>query len=487
MEKYLKIDFKNLFTDKKIEIYSLVYLIIPYLIFAFGWLKLPIAIILSGLIIFSVYLYVKKLDNNQNYFEDKKALKYFLISILILIIWGLFSGMGGFGYQNNPDWEKNNAIFNDLFSYKWPIFYENYSLIYYLGYYLPAGLVMKLFGWNAGYLFSFVWGITGLILSIYWLKRLSGNFSYLIVLLFVFFSGLDIFGLIAKFIAFPSSQMIIAGKLHIEWWAGFFQFSSNTTSLFWVPQYAMQGWLLTGLILHNIQNHKSSRNLLFLWALCLFGVPFIFLAITSIILAGIYKTKAKELFTIQNFLAAPLIVLIIMLYFNSKAFKDPFSIVTGNIQNPYFIFVYVLFILVEFGLYAIIIHKYFKNDIIWNVNLISMILMPLIKIGGGNEFNMRGSLCYLFILFVFLMKALFDENQAINMTKLQKNALIIIFLIGAVTPLLEITRSTVLYSVGVPVLSKQPNVMDLYYYGNNKQYLGKKDSFFFKYLAKSEN
>ena len=150
---------KNLFSDRNIEAYSLIYIIIPYLIFAFGWLNLPFALLLSGIIIVSAGLYIKNLNNEASETKEvylkNQNLKYFLITILILLVWCLLSGMGGFGFQNNPDYEKNNAIFHDLFLYKWPVAYKDYSLVYYLGYYLPTGLVMKLLGWNLGYIFSF--------------------------------------------------------------------------------------------------------------------------------------------------------------------------------------------------------------------------------------------------------------------------------------------------------------------------------------------
>jgi len=480
----MKEKLNNFFSDKNIEIYSLLYIIIPYIIFSFGWLKLPIALILSFLIVIATFLYAKKLDNKEVYLQNKN-LKYFLTAVLILLVWCLLSGMGGFGFQNNPDWEKNNAIFHDLFLNNWSVIYKDYSLVYYLGYYLPIGLVMKLFGWNIGYLFSFIWGFLGLISAIYWLKRLSGSFSPFILLFFIFFSGLDILGLIIKFAVFPDPETLSSFK-HIgciEWWARFFQFSSNSTSLFWVPQYAIQGWLLTGLILNNIQNHNSSRNLLFLWALCIFGVPFIFLAIIPIIFAGIYKNRGKglkELCSFQNFIAAPSIILIFTAYFTSKAFKDPFNSMSDYMQSPYFIFTYLVFVLMEFGLYAIVIHKYFKNDIIWNVTLLSMILMPFVRIGGGNDFVMRGSACYLFIFFIYIIRAVWQKS----LTKSEKAALAIFFIIGSFTPFLEIKRSATHYSASIPVLSKQYSVMDLYKYRNNSQYLGDKEAFFWKYLAK---
>jgi len=356
---------KNWLSDKNIEIASLAYIIVPYLIFALGWLKLPFGIILSGLIIFSAFLYSKNLNNTEVFLKNKN-LKYFLITILILLVWCLISGLGGFGLQNNPDWEKNNAIFHDLFLNSFPVSYKDYSLVYYLGFYLPIGLIMKLFGWNIGYLFSFLWGFSGLVLAVYWLKRLSGSFSPIITLLFIFFSGLDILGLLTKFSVLNDTYMLdyFKNTKCIEWWAGFFQFSSVSTTLFWVPQYAMQGWLLTGLILHNIKNRSSCENLLFLWALCLFGVPFIFVVLIPIIFAGIYLCKSKKIFSFQNFICSPAIIFIFGSYFTSRAFKDPASFM-GNGFSLYYIFVYILFIIFEFGLYAIILDKYYKNDLIW--------------------------------------------------------------------------------------------------------------------------
>ena len=106
--------------------------------------------------------------------------------------------------------------------------------------------------------------------------------------------------------------------------------------------------------------------------------------------------------------------------------------------------------------------------------------MPLVRIGSANDFVMRGSACYLFILFVYIMKAIWQNS----LKKSKKAALLIFFLIGAFTPFLEIKRSVTHYSAKVPVLSKQYSVMGLYQYRNNSQYLGDKEAFFWKHLAK---
>jgi len=471
---------KNLLSDKNIEIASLVYIILPYLIFAIGWLKLPVGIIFCGLIIFSTILYSKNLNNTEVFLKNKN-LKYFLITILILLIWCSISGLGGFGLQNNPDWEKNNAIFHDLFFNNWAVHYQDYSLVYYLGFYLPTGLIMKLFGWNIGYLFSFAWGFGGLVLVLYWIKRLSGNFSPLITLLFVFFSGLDILGLLTKFSLLNDTYMLefFKNTKCIEWWAGFFQYSSTTTTLFWVPQYAFQGWLLTGLILHNIKNRTSCENLLFLWALCLFGVPFIFVVLIPIIAAGVYLNKGKKLFSFQNTICTPAIIFIFGTYFSSRIFKDPSGFMGSNLNFNY-IFVYILFIIFEFGLYAIILNKFFQKDLIWKTTVSSLILLPLFKFGGGNDLVMRGSAALLFIFFIYLIKFLFGEEKA----KLRKIFVIILLMIGAFTPLLEISRSITNYSVQIPRPENQLSVGDLAKYRNNNQYLGNPKAFFWKYLAR---
>ena len=38
-------------------------------------------------------------------------------------------------------------------------------------------------------------------------------------------------------------------KIHIEWWARFYQFSSFTTQLFWVFNQAVPAWIATLLVL----------------------------------------------------------------------------------------------------------------------------------------------------------------------------------------------------------------------------------------------
>jgi len=108
-----------------------------------------------------------------------------------------------------------------------------------------------------------------------------------------------------------------------------------------------------------------------------------------------------------------------------------------------------------------------------------MILIPLFKFGGGNDFVMRGSAALLFIFFVYMAKFLFESPN-----KVRKALLLLLFLIGVFTPALEISRSVANYSVKIPPLEKQFSVMDLYKYRSNNQYLGDKNAFFWKYLAK---
>ena len=74
----------------------------------------------------------------------------------------------------------------------------------------------------------------------------------------VLFSGLDIIGsLLDDGPRFRTDWNITT---HLEWWAGKYQYSSMTTQLFWVPNHALGGWLIIGLLFRNDGAHELGRD-----------------------------------------------------------------------------------------------------------------------------------------------------------------------------------------------------------------------------------
>ena len=70
---------------------------------------------------------------------------------------------------------------------------------------------------------------------------LEERYGITVIGIMIFFSGLDIIGCFIQEWNFQS----FASILHLEWWLEGFQFSSNTTCLFWVYNQAVPAWIAT--------------------------------------------------------------------------------------------------------------------------------------------------------------------------------------------------------------------------------------------------
>ena len=75
-----------------IEIASVSYLALPLLLFAFGWLSLPFALLITVVLLIALYFYIRKLrvpDNTFSFSKHKTVAIFFGIA-LVLIIGSIF-------------------------------------------------------------------------------------------------------------------------------------------------------------------------------------------------------------------------------------------------------------------------------------------------------------------------------------------------------------------------------------------------------------
>ncbi|MDE6849208.1 MAG: hypothetical protein K2J44_07660, partial [Ruminococcus sp.] len=147
------------------------YLAIPFLIFIFGWFKLPIAVISAGIVIAGLYFafrYAPKTDISQ---FSKENIPKILMIVIVAFIWVYMSGIGGFAFQNF-DHMWRNAILKNLVEYEWPIiindaspyFSEPVAMIYYFAFWLPAACVGKIMGLQAAHTFLYFWSVIGILI-----------------------------------------------------------------------------------------------------------------------------------------------------------------------------------------------------------------------------------------------------------------------------------------------------------------------------------
>lgn len=475
----------NLLSNIGLKI-SYIYVGLPMFLFFTFWCKWYVAIIGDSLMI---YAYYNLLRDAQGYWKPQKDLnciKVFVSALLIILFWVFLSGIGGFTYQNT-DQPYRNTIFEILVNYDWPVTkqitmdnrFEIRGLDYYIGFWLPCAALGKILGLRAGVILLYLWTVLGIFCFFYLTCLLRKKCSLWPLLLFIFFSGLDIVGLLVKNGNFAGITL----QSHIEWWVGRYQFSSFTTQLFWVFNQAIPAWIIVMLLL--IQ--KNNRQMIFLLSLAMLSSTFPFVGMIPFTIyfllkntTGIKDVKqwikkfAKDTFTVENVLAAGVIAFTCLFYLTANSsveynnmissqnetqisenvegaetqFETSASDYVGNEMNEIlykqekmgaFLLIKILFLFFEVGIYILIIYKFNEDKIVLILALITSVLCLEITVGYGIDFCMRASIPLLVIMYVCSIFAI--DNMVVQKKKFYLLCFLLIFTIGAFTPLFEMNRS----------------------------------------------
>ncbi len=482
--------------QKMMKSFVYLYLFLPILIFFIGWIKPLISLPLCFVICFCIFRMIKKQDDMWMPTFNRETFFQLLPVIVILILWVYFSGIGGFVFQNKDHWWRNET-FNLLVQEDWPVIVkmnikgtiQPRALIYYIGFWLPSAVVGKLFGLSAGYAFQALWAVLGLFIIYYLISERLEVFSIKSLLCLIFFSGLDIIGCFLLQLDLSDFEHF----LHIEWWSGF-EFSSNTTQLFWVFNQSIYAWLLTLLILRP----KDNRHLIFFWSCGLLEctlpfvgmLPFLVYKIldntlhnTTICSSGKYtKLKFDHLFSVENILGGGCIGIVSFLYEIGNISANNQS-AKGSWTKGY-LMLYILFLLLEVGLYAFVIYQYQKENLLYWISLITLTICPVIHVGSGQDFCLKASVPALFILMLLLMDTWKTAHQQHNNRIVI--AITLLLLCGSITPCGEFIRTfrntNILYQSNQPIMAQPVSIEEIMCYPNFSG--NANESFFFKYIAK---
>ncbi len=470
-----------------INILIYLYLVLPTLIFVVTWLKWYWALVF-GMVV--AYGCVKGFSNSieENCFSLEKMDGKILIKVLLIItFWVYLSGIGGWCYQNS-DHEVRNAIFRALVQYDWPVFsYDgSRSLIYYIGFWLPAACVGKVLGLEAGYAAQMVWAIVGIFIVYYLICVYRKKVDMLPIIFLVLFSGLDYVG--TWILGGEGVDLKLAA--HLEWWAYDMQFTSTTSQLFWVFNQAIPAWISTMLIM----TQKNCKNMLFILSLTMLTstIPFVGLIPIAIYLyikcVKSDRSLWKEIFTFQNVTGVVLIGGCIFLYLignisSGAVGRDNADLVVREPAAQ--CLRYLLFYFLEFGIYLYFICKYRKRDSLIYLIMIILVICPFIMVGYNHDFCMRASVPALFILMLMCIETL--EKIQLDGKKLLLGAYCMVLLLGAITPFNEIHRSIketfVRAANGESVRCQEVNIENWLLYAGN--FSGEvSGNLFYKYFAK---
>lgn len=475
------------------------YIFLPIICFFAGWLKIWIAI--PSCIIFIVLL-IRMVTNKEQtvWIPNDLCLLDIIPVVIIIAFWVYFSGIGGMVFQNKDHWWRNE-IFNLLVTKEWPVVstmqmsdgVSDRGLIYYIGFWLPAAVVGKVFGVEAGYHFQMIWAFLGVLITYYLMCEFWGKISMGPILCLIFFSGLDIIGCILLKVDLASLDPF----MHLEWWSGF-QFSSFTTQLFWVFNQAIYAWVITLMILRQ----ETNRYVIIIWSCGLLNCTLPFVGMIPFLIYQVVRNCKKSLgdkekltklnkiwsaivdsrlLSVENIIGGIIgIISFIYLVGNISASNSGSTI---NYSKGY-LFMYCTFIILEVGLYAFVIYPYQKKKALYWICIITLLICPWIRVGSGSDFCMRASIPALLVFMLVFMDSWRCAKK--EGKKVIYWSCLLLFILGAVTSISEIWRTTKntseLYQSGQTIMASPVEESDIMCYPNFSGDVS--ESLFFKYLAK---
>lgn len=400
--------------------------------------------------------------------------KVLLALAVVAVAWCFFGGQGSMWAQST-DWTARNAIYQDLILRPWPVYYNDgaTALVYYINHWMvPAALARAAFiatgsasvALGLGNVFLLAWTSVGVflveLLVIVLLKAAKVKAIVFAVALLVLFSGMDALGIAARaLVGNPEPGIAALETMHLEWWAGMgaYQFSSNTTLLFWVFNQTVIPWICTCMLL--LSRNVSSVALIVV--ACAASGPYagVGLAAIGLVLVAAFFVKERcqgdSLSIWMRNLVSPVNVLaIVPAVVYAAYYLCNQSISTSGSRLGMFgplsevsIAVLVLFLVLEVGVYlAIVGIGFWREPLFWAVALL-LVFAPFIHMGSPYEFCCRATIPALFCL--MLMCGAFLMNQASSGcvhpagSRIATWALTACLAVGAITPLVEFSRGAI--------------------------------------------
>lgn len=428
---------------------GVIYLVTPFVIFSLGWLKTSAGLLFTAILVWVTYRILRA--PAENHADDlSRKLKDILPALLLVGIWVALSGVGGYAFQN---WDHHwrNAVLRDLIDYEWPVIYaalgtgpkaELPMLTYYIGFWLPAASIGKLWGWEAANLALFLWAwlgvaLVGLLLQQRFKTRTLGP-----ILLLIFFSGMDILGMLLRQQINPLPYFSFWPPIHrLENWTTLIQYSSNTTQLFWIYNQAIPTWLCLMLLLSD----KQQRYKPFIGALCIFYAPLQAVGLFPFLLLDVFQKlpgprkaswrqvldNLKIYINPVNLAAGGLIVITSYLYFSQSLVSARGS---ATSFNPVLL---AIFIMLEGGLLWLLIYPGKAEARWWLTG--AVLFIGIFLHNDTFDFGEKLTSAALFMLMIAS-----GDFLARTRPRVLKHIVVAILVLGSATAFYEISRSVIL-------------------------------------------
>jgi hypothetical protein len=441
---------------------AIVYLTLPLMIFLMGWYQVWVAVPLVACVAYSLRSLAAALPSTGVRLPVTPL--QLCIAIAVGCGWTVFGGTDHLVFTN-ADWHLRDAVLHDLVVGQWPVGYGDLDgkeslLRAPIGYYMPAALLGKWAGLSAAHLTMALWtalGTTLFLLQVLSLTPPRAGVALATVAMIVLFSGLDVIGNLLNQPRFIIQWDIVR---HLEWWAGSYQYSSMTTQLFWVPNHALGGWLMIGLLCRDDRGTPLDSMLPIIVVAIALWSPFAVIGVVPFVLwkvfAGMATERSLRPLDPRNWAPALAVGLALAAYLTldlggihkSWELDD-----TGAADIAMGLLRAAQFFLLEAGLigFAILAIRRSKQVVL---ALVILALLPLVNFGPGNDLVMRSSIPALTVLAIAACLALVKENFARAWPK--KVVLGCLLALGAVTPVTEFARAVVLDSWPINLQASLP-------------------------------
>jgi hypothetical protein len=377
-----------------------------------------------------------------------------MVALSVGCAWTVFGGTDHLVFAN-ADWHIRDAVLHDLVASPWPLGYglldgHETLLRAPLAYYLPAALVGKSAGLPMAHMALALWTAIGASLFLLQVLSLTPSrlgTAVLVAAIVVLFSGLDIVGsLLNDGPRFRADWNITT---HLEWWAGIYQYSSMTTQLFWVPNHALAGWIIIGLLFRDSRAPSLLTTLPILVVAAALWSPLSALGLVPFVLwkAGTHMFRDRNLRLLHPQVWAP--ALVVGLAVGAYLALDPGAIhkgmslgndAPGNIAMD--LLRQAQFFLLEAGFIGLAILMIRRSGEAV-LALIILAVLPFAYLGPANDLVMRASIPSLAVLMIAACLALVQQGEDRRDAR-KKLALGALLIVGAVTPAAEFARAAML-------------------------------------------
>lgn len=490
----------------------LLYLLIPLLIFFCFWVNFYIGIILSLLIL--------NRTNNIFYanvdYERNSNILFFMIPILCFLF---ITGHGGFISASGIDIPWRNAIYQDLIKYPWPVIYEysDSALVYYITYWLvPAG-ISYLFdlGETGSYIVLFAWtylGLTLFFLLICDYLKVKKNQMVVVCLIFLFWSGMNILGMLPKSIFAKTAFQIDAYNWFNTWLFAGGEYNGYPLNYFIRTTFDAVSNVYNQFIpvgIGTLLFLKFKDKIEYYAVIGLLVLPYSplgFIGLLGLMLGMFayqykdiisdngYKYLAKKVFSLPNICASVTILPVFYFYFtaNLMAGNEKYSIFYVPLHEYGLMRVglLLLYYLVYFGIYYFLIYENNKKNPLFWISGVLLLIFPFFRVGAGPDLNMNASMAPFIVVMLLVMKEIllaWDQKCFYG----KQLFLIIALSIAMLTPLMQITNSLrCCYLEGKRAVLLDPHNINATLSDktvkNFENFLSDQyqDSVFYKYLAK---